>query len=112
MHRSHAFGLGFGSCLISFLNCNQFISGTDKGTRGGVLLVWVGVVGLFVSCVPINLSQTLIITCVTIFSDCSCFILDLFIVFWDIAQAVFLQLQACNEPPCAGVKGQKISQVS
>jgi len=33
-----------------------------------------------------------------------CFIL--FIVLWDIANAVFLQLLACKEPPCDGVEAQ------
>jgi len=43
-----AFGLELGSCLVSFLCYNLFISGTDSDTRGGVLFVWVRVVGLFV----------------------------------------------------------------
>jgi len=50
-----AFGLGSVSCLVSFLCCNQFRSGTDQGTHGGVLftqgvlvlrLVWVRGCGL------------------------------------------------------------------
>jgi hypothetical protein len=41
---------------------------------------------------------------------CSGFIL--FIVLWDIAHAVFLQLLACKEPPCDGVEAQGISHVS
>jgi hypothetical protein len=35
---------------------------------------------------------------------------SLFIVFWDIAHAAFLQLLACREPPCDGVEAQKVSQ--
>jgi hypothetical protein len=62
--------------------------------RGGVLFVWVSVVGLFVSFVLIYLSQALIITLVARFLDCSVLIFYLFIVLWDIAQAVFLQLLA------------------
>jgi hypothetical protein len=31
---------------------------------------------------------------------------SLFIVLWDIAQAVFLQLLACKEPSCDGVEAQ------
>jgi hypothetical protein len=50
------------SCLVSFLCCNSFISGTDYGTRAGVLFVRVRVVGLFVSFVLIYLSQALNIT--------------------------------------------------
>jgi hypothetical protein len=37
------------SCLVSFLCCNLFISGTEYGTRAGVLFVSVRVVGLFIS---------------------------------------------------------------
>jgi len=48
--------------------------------RGGVLFVWVRVVGLFVSFVLINLSQALIFTRVARFLDCSGFIFHLFIV--------------------------------
>jgi hypothetical protein len=79
---------------MSFLCCNLFITGTDQGTRGGVLFVWVKVVGLFVSLVLIYLSQALTITRVTRFLDCSGCILYLFIVLCDIAHAVFLQLLA------------------
>jgi len=79
---------------VSFLCCNLFISGTDSGTRGGVLFVRVRVAGFFVSFVLICLSQELIITRVARFLDCSGFILYLFIVLWDIAHAVFLQLLA------------------
>jgi hypothetical protein len=30
----------------------------------------------------------------------------LFIVLWYVMHAVFLQLQACKEPPCDGVEAQ------
>jgi hypothetical protein len=56
-----AFGLESGSCLVSFLCCNLFISGTDYGTRGGVLFVSARVVGLFVSIVLIYVCQALIL---------------------------------------------------
>ena len=94
LQRRRAFGFESGYCLVSFLCCNQFISGTDWCTRGGVVVVWVRVVGLFVSCVLIYLCQALIITCVARFLDCSGCIFHLFIVLWDIAHAVFLQLLA------------------
>jgi len=61
---------------------------------GGVLFVWVRVVGLFVSFGRIYPAEALIITRVVRFSDCSGFILYLFIVLWDMAHAVFLQLLA------------------
>jgi len=70
------------------------------------LVVWVRVVGLFVSFVLIYLSQALIITHVARFLDCSGFIFHVFIVLCDIAHAVFLQLLACKEPPCDGVEAQ------
>jgi hypothetical protein len=47
------FGLELGSCLVSFCCCNLFISGTDQGTREGVLFVLVRDVGLFMSVVLI-----------------------------------------------------------
>jgi hypothetical protein len=53
LQSQHACGLESGSCLVSFLRCTQFISDTDQGTRGGVLFVWVRVVGLCVSIVLI-----------------------------------------------------------
>ena len=70
------------------------------------MFVWVRVVGLFVSIVLIYLSQALIITHVARFLDCLGFISYLFIVLWDIAHAVFLQLLACKEPPCDGDEAQ------
>jgi len=73
---------------------------------GGVLFVWLRVVCLFVSSVLIYLSQALIITRVARILDCSGFIHHLFIVLWDIAHAVFLQLLACKEPPCDGTEAQ------
>jgi hypothetical protein len=57
-----AFGLQSGFYLVSFRCCNLFISGTDEGTGGGVMFVWVRVVGFFVSFVLIYISQALIIT--------------------------------------------------
>jgi hypothetical protein len=42
--------------------------------RGGVLFVWVRVVGLFLSLVRIDLSQVLIITCVARVLDCERFV--------------------------------------
>jgi len=62
--------------------------------RGGVLFIWVRVVGLFVSVVLIYLAQALIITRVARFLDCSRVIFYLFIVLWDISHEVFLQLLA------------------
>ena len=67
--------------------------------RGGVLFLWVRVVGLFVSCVPIYESQALIITCVARFLDCSGIIFCIFISLWDIAHGVFLKHLACKKPP-------------
>jgi hypothetical protein len=58
------------------------------------MLVWVRVVGLFVSFILINLFQALIITHVVRFSDCSRCTVYLFIVLWAIVHAVFLQLLA------------------
>jgi len=86
---------------VSFLCCNLFISGTDKGTRGGILFVWVRVVGLFVSFVLIYLSHTLIITCVARFLHCSGFLLYSFIVLWDIAR-----MQCFRNSWRAGVEAQ------
>jgi hypothetical protein len=57
-----------------------------------VWFIWVRVMGLFVSVVLISVSQALIITHVARFLDCSGCIFYLFIVLWDIAHAVFLQL--------------------
>ena len=73
---------------------------------------------MFVSFVLIYVSQALINTRVARFLDRSRFILFiglywfyfigfiLFIVLWDIAHEVFLQLLACKEPPCDGVEAQ------
>jgi len=80
MQRRRAFGLGSGSCLVSFHWCNPFISGSDYGTFGGVLFVWVRVVCLFVSFVLIYLSQVLNITRIVRFLDFSRCILYRFIV--------------------------------
>jgi len=89
-----ASGLESDSSLVSFLWCNLFILGTDYGTPGSVLFIWVRVVGLFVSFVLIYISQVLIILHVARFLDCSGCTFDLFIVLWYIAHAVFLQLLA------------------
>jgi hypothetical protein len=70
------------------------------------LFVWVKVVGLFISFVQMYLSQVLIITRGARVLDCEGFIIYLFIVFWDIADAVFLQLLPCKDPPCDGVEAQ------
>jgi hypothetical protein len=75
-----AFGFESGSCLVNFFCCNLFISGTDEGTRGGLLFVWVRVARWFDSFVLMNLYQALIITRVATFLDCSWCILYLFIV--------------------------------
>jgi hypothetical protein len=61
---------------------------------GGVLFVWVRVVGLFVSFVLFYSSQAVISTPVAWFLDCSGFIFYLFIVLWHITHVVFLQLLA------------------
>ena len=58
------------------------------------MFVWVRVVGLFVCCVLIYLSQALIITRVARFLDCLGFISYLFIVLLDITHAVIWQLLA------------------
>ena len=72
--------------------------------------VWVWVVGLFVSFVLIYLSQSLIITRVAWCLDCSLLIFQSFIVLWDIAHAVIMQLLACEEPPCdGGVEARYVS---
>jgi hypothetical protein len=63
-------------------------------------------VGLFVFFVLIDLSQALIINPVARILDYKGFVLNLFIVLWDIADAVFLQLWACKEPPSDGVEAQ------
>ena len=78
-----AFGLGSGCCLVCFLCPNLNISGIDYYTHRevfGSLTVY------FVYWISIR------------------FIL--FIVLWDIAHAVFLQLLACKEPPWDGVEPQ------
>jgi len=53
LQKRGALGLESGSCLVSFLRCNRFNLGTDYGTCGGVLFVWVRVARLFVSFVLI-----------------------------------------------------------
>jgi hypothetical protein len=70
------------------------------------LFILVRVVGLIVSFVLIYLSQALSITRIARFLDCSGLIFHLFIVLWDIAHAVILQLLACKEPSCDGVEAQ------
>ena len=58
------------------------------------MFVWVRVVGMFVSFGLIYLCQPLIITRVARFLDCTGFSVYLFIVLWDIAHVVFLELLA------------------
>jgi len=84
-----AFGLGSGCCLVRFLCSNQCISGIDYYTCREVFES-LGVDFLYRFLIGLNL----------------------FIVLWDIANAVFLQLLACKEPPCDGDEAQYISQVS
>jgi len=77
------FGLRSGSCLVWFLCSNLFISGIDYYMRReffGSLRVYF------------------------IYGFCIGYIL--FKVLWDIVHAGFLQLLACNEPPCDGVEAQ------
>jgi len=78
-----AFGLGSGSCLVHFLCSKLFISGSKYCTHREVF-------------------ESLRVHFLHGF--CICWIL--FIVLWDIAQAAFLQLLACKEPPCDGVEAQ------
>jgi len=68
--------------------------------------VWVMVPGLFVCFVQIYSSQGLIVTHLTRVFDWEGFIFHLFIVSWDIAHAVFLQLLVCKKPPCDGIEAQ------
>jgi len=82
-------GLGLGSCLVCLRCSSQCMSGFDYYTRRKVfesLRVY------FLYCFYIG------------------FIL--FIVLWDIAHAVFLQLLAYREPHIYGVEAEWISQVS
>jgi hypothetical protein len=75
------FGLGSGSCLVRFLCSNLFNSGIDYYTCHevfGLLKVYF----IYVFCIG--------------------FIL--FIVLWDIAHTVLVQLLSCKEPPCDGFK--------
>jgi hypothetical protein len=37
------------------------------------------------------------------------FIFNQFIVLWDVAHAVLVQLLACKEPPCDGVDASEVS---
>jgi hypothetical protein len=83
-----AFWLGSVSCLVRFLCSNLSISGIDYYTRREVFG------SLKVS---------------FIYGFCTGFIFigfSLFIVLWDIAHAVFLQLLACKEPPCDCIVAQ------
>jgi hypothetical protein len=57
--------------------------------RGGVLLVWVRVVGLFVSFVLFYISQALIITRVVTVLDCEEFILFIHSIMGHRACSVF-----------------------
>ena len=84
-----AFGIGSGSCLVRILCSVRFISGIDYYTRREVF-------------------ESLRVHFINVF--CIGFII--FIVFWDITHAAFLQLLACKEPPRDSVEAQFISQVS
>jgi len=78
-----AFVLGLGSCHVCFLCSNLFISGIDNYTRRKVFgSLRVYFIGRF----------------------CIGFIL--FIVFWDITHAAFLQLLVCKQPPSVDVEAQ------
>jgi len=83
------FGVGLGSCLVRVLGSNLFISGID-----------------YYTCCEVFGSLRVTLICGF------CIGFNLFIVLWDIAHAAFLQLLACKEPPCHGVKDQQISPVS
>jgi len=78
-----AFVLGLGFCHVCFLCSDLFISGIDNYTSHkvcGSLRVYF--IGRF----------------------CICIIL--FIVFWDIAPAAFLQLLVYKQPPSVDVEAQ------
>jgi len=81
-----AFRLALGSCLVCVLCPNLIILGSDYCMCCkvfGLLMVYF------------------------IFGVCIGFIL--FIVLWDIAHVVFLQLLACKVPPCDGVEAHYVS---
>jgi len=83
-----ASGLGSGSCLVRFLCSNILISGIHYYSRCEVF----GLLKVYL-----------------IHGFCTGFIFigfSLFIVLWDIGHAACLQLLACKEPPCDGVKAQ------
>jgi len=83
-----AFRLGSGSCLVPFHCFNLFIAGIYYYTHRKVF----GSLNVYF-----------------IYAFCTGFIfigVILFIVLWDIAHAAILQLLACKEPPCDGVKAQ------
>jgi hypothetical protein len=85
-----AFWLGSGACLVRFLRSNLFISGIDYYTRREVF-----------GSLKVNF----------IYGFCTGFIFigfSLIIVLWDIGYAACLQLLACNEHPCDGVKAESI----
>jgi hypothetical protein len=77
------FGFSSGSILARFLCSSVLISGIDYYTCREVF-------GLL----RVSFIYEL------------CVVLIVFIVLWDIAHAVFLQLWACKEPPCDGVEAQ------
>jgi len=78
---AHEFGLG--SCVVHFVCSYRFISGIDHYTHREVF-----------ESLRVDFLYGFCIGCI------------LFIVLWDIAHAVFLQLLACKEPPCDGVEAQ------
>ena len=99
-------GLGLILCVVRVLSCNQFITGGDYGTRGGVLLVRVRLVGCLILFALIDLSHGSIITGVARFLDCSGCMFYLFQVIWHIAHAVFSQRLLYKNPRCDGIQAQ------
>ena len=77
------FGSVFGSWLVRFPCCSLSLSGINYYTHRKVC-GWLRVSSIYGFCIG--------------------FIS--FIVLWDIAHAAFLQLLACEEPPCDGVEAQ------
>jgi hypothetical protein len=66
------------------------------------MFVWLFVVGLFITFVLINLSKALIIARNARFLDCSGYNFYLFLLLWNVAHAVFLQLRPYKERPRDG----------
>lgn len=78
-----ALSLELGSCLVRFRSCNLFIAGNDYYLHheGFELLRVYLIYGFSIGFI-------------------------LFIVLWNIAHAVFLQLLPCKDTPCDGVEVQ------